>query len=191
MVSLRRVISCALTASRRTASRGGRLVRNLLYEAEADDGKVRIIPRTIGSVIWHRPIEPQTLPSGSSKDDMKTYKALVAGGLGVIGRQLTQHLRSIPGWDVISLSRRTPEDATPDAHISVNLLDPSEVTAKLSTLEDITHVFHAAYQEQTTAQALIDVNLGMLRNLIAAVRTTRPSSLVSSFMRARSITAPI
>ncbi|QSN64504.1 SDR family oxidoreductase [Caballeronia sp. M1242] len=100
---------------------------------------------------------------------MKRYKALVAGGVGVIGRQLVDHLASLPDWDVIGLSRRTPDQAQPGEHIAVDLLDPEDVRAKLGGLSDVTHIFHAAYQEKPTPQALIDVNLGMLRNLVSVV----------------------
>ncbi|WP_244817530.1 SDR family oxidoreductase [Caballeronia sp. Lep1P3] len=106
---------------------------------------------------------------------MKQYKALVAGGVGVIGRQLVDHLASLPRWDVIGLSRRTPDDAKPGAHIAVDLLDAEDVRAKLGGLNDITHIFHAAYQEQPTPQALIDVNLGMLRNLVSVVGEHSPA----------------
>lgn len=78
---------------------------------------------------------------------MKRYKALVAGGVGVIGRQLVDHLASLPDWDVIGLSRRTPDQAQPGEHIAVDLLDAEDVRAKLGGLGDVTHIFHAAYQE--------------------------------------------
>lgn len=106
---------------------------------------------------------------------MKQYKALVAGGVGVIGRQLVNHLASRPEWDVIGLSRRTPDDAKPGEHIAVDLLDPDDVRAKLAGLDGITHIFHAAYQEKPTPQALIDANLGMLRNLVSVVAEHSPA----------------
>jgi nucleoside-diphosphate-sugar epimerase len=106
---------------------------------------------------------------------MKTkYKALVAGGAGVIGRQLVEHLAASPDWDVMGLSRRTPETGAAGAHIAVDLLDPADARAKLGGLADVTHIFHAAYQERPTAQALIDTNLGMLRNLVEVVQDTSP-----------------
>ncbi|WP_244851703.1 SDR family oxidoreductase [Caballeronia sp. SL2Y3] len=106
---------------------------------------------------------------------MKRYKALVAGGVGVIGRQLVDHLASLPDWDVIGLSRRTPDQAQPGEHIAVDLLDAEDVRAKLGGLGDVTHIFHAAYQEKPTPQALIDVNLGMLRNLVSVLSDSSPA----------------
>ena len=104
---------------------------------------------------------------------MKTkYKALVAGGAGVIGRQLVEHLATLPDWEVIGLSRRAPEAGAAGTHIPVDLLDPADVRAKLGDLGDVTHIFHAAYQEKPTPQALIDTNLGMLRNLVDIIQDT-------------------
>lgn len=107
----------------------------------------------------------------------KRYKALVAGGLGVIGRQLVTHLAALPDWEPIGLSRRAPDaDAGASAqYIAVDLLDPGDVRAKLGELRDVTHIFHAAYQEQPTPHALTDVNLGMLRNLVEVVSDASPA----------------
>jgi nucleoside-diphosphate-sugar epimerase len=103
------------------------------------------------------------------------YKALVAGGLGVIGLQLVEHLAVLPDWEVIGLSRRAPAAEAAAPYIAVNLLDPADVQAKLAGLTDVTHIFHAAYQEKPTPQALIDANLGMLRNLVDAVQAASPA----------------
>ena len=74
------------------------------------------------------------------------YKALVAGGLGVIGRQLVTHLAALPDWEPIGLSRRAPGANPPARYLAVDLLDPDDVRAKLGELRDVTHIFHAAYQ---------------------------------------------
>ncbi|PXW24737.1 SDR family oxidoreductase [Paraburkholderia caballeronis] len=102
-------------------------------------------------------------------------KALVAGGLGVIGRQLVTHLAALPDWEPIGLSRRAPEPGANAQYIAVDLLDPDDVRAKLGDLHDVTHIFHAAYQEQPSPQALIDVNLRMLRNLVEVVADASPA----------------
>lgn len=99
------------------------------------------------------------------------YKALVAGGLGVIGLRLVEYLGTLPDWEVVGLSRRLPMTGTRARYIAVDLLDDANVRAKLGGLEDVTHIFHAAYQDSATAQGLIDVNLAMLRNLVGLVST--------------------
>jgi len=101
-------------------------------------------------------------------------KALVAGGLGVIGRNLVEHLAGLDDWEVIGLSRRSPADDATARYISVNLLDAGDSHAKLGALDDVTHIFHATYQEHASAQALIDANLGMLRNLVETVSAASP-----------------
>lgn len=105
---------------------------------------------------------------------MADKKALVAGGFGTIGRTLVEHLAAAPDWDVIGLSRRAPGNDAAARYIAVDLLDPSDVKAKLSHLTDVTHIFHAAYQEKATPQALIDANLGMLKNLVQRIQVTSP-----------------
>jgi nucleoside-diphosphate-sugar epimerase len=102
------------------------------------------------------------------------YKALVAGGLGVIGLQLVEHLAASPDWEVIGLSRRAPGAGVSAPYIAVDLLDPADVQAKLGSLADVTHIFHAAYQEKSAQQALIDTNLGMLQNLVSVVQAASP-----------------
>ena len=48
--------------------------------------------------------------------------ALIAGALGVVGRALVEHLENDPKWDVIGLSRRSPDFETSAKFISVDLL---------------------------------------------------------------------
>lgn len=101
-------------------------------------------------------------------------KALVAGGLGVIGRNLVEHLATLDDWETIGLSRRPPPGDAAARYISVDLLDARDIRARLGALDDVTHIFHAAYQKHATPQALIDANLGMLRNLVETVSAASP-----------------
>ena len=102
-------------------------------------------------------------------------KALVAGGLGVIGRNLVEYLAAREDWEVIGLSRRAPPAGTPGRYLQVDLLDADDTAARLGALDDVTHVFHAAYQEHDSPQALVDANLGMLRNLVETVSAASPA----------------
>lgn len=103
------------------------------------------------------------------------YKALVAGGLGVIGLPLVEHLASLPDWEVIGLSRRKPHDGITATYVEVDLLDRTDVQEKLGGIHDVTHIFHAAYQEKDTPIALVEANLGMLRNLVETVQVSSPA----------------
>jgi nucleoside-diphosphate-sugar epimerase len=53
-------------------------------------------------------------------------KALVTGATGVVGGNLVLYLSGLDDWDVIGLSRRTPDTAGTIQHISVDLLDGSD-----------------------------------------------------------------
>lgn len=104
-----------------------------------------------------------------------SHHALVAGGLGVIGRNLVEHLSSRPGWRVTALSRRAPDFETSARFLSVDLADRDATRAGLSSLTDVTHVFFAAYQEQRDAHAQVEVNLALLSNLVDAIDATSPA----------------
>ena len=113
-------------------------------------------------------------------------QALVAGGLGVIGHSLVEHLARQDDWEVIGLSRRAAPSDAAGQYRSVDLLDPADIRARLGDLSGVTHIFHGAYQEQDTPQGLIDVNLAMLRNLVDGVaRTSRSLERVVLYQGAK------
>jgi nucleoside-diphosphate-sugar epimerase len=96
-------------------------------------------------------------------------KALVAGALGVTGRALVNHLVALGDWEVIGLSRRTPEFETPARYIPIDLLNRSDVEACIQQLGRVTHVFFAALQSRDSLFAEIEPNLLMLRHVVEAV----------------------
>jgi len=98
------------------------------------------------------------------------YRALVAGASGVVGRNLAAHLARSGDWEVIGLARRPPAAACPFASIAVDLTDAGDCMRKLGGLTATTHILYAArYDHQATAPEPIDINTGMLRNLVEAV----------------------
>src|SRR5262245_37213816 len=94
-----------------------------------------------------------------------TKKALVIGGLGVIGRRLVEHLSTLPDWEIVAVSRRKPDFDSRAAFISVDLLDPAQTAANLGRLADITHVFYAALDGGIKAEN-VERNLALLVNPI-------------------------
>jgi len=94
--------------------------------------------------------------------------ALVAGGLGVIGRALVEHFAARDGWEVIGLSRRAPDFDTSARYEQVDLQDAAATTAALARFGRVTHVFYAAYQEHKDPLTSTSVNLGMLQTLTRA-----------------------
>jgi nucleoside-diphosphate-sugar epimerase len=96
--------------------------------------------------------------------------ALVAGGAGVIGRNLVNYLAGQAGWEVIGLSRNKPELGKKVRWSQIDLLDQSEVAAKIGDLSEVSHVFFAAYQPRPTYAEEVKPNLEMLRNLLAPLQ---------------------
>jgi nucleoside-diphosphate-sugar epimerase len=101
-------------------------------------------------------------------------KGLVAGALGVTGRALVNHLVSLGDWEVIGLSRRSPEFQTSAKFIPVDLLDRPQVESRLSGIADVTHVFYAALQPAGTFAEEVAPNLAMLVNTVETVERVSP-----------------
>src|SRR4026208_1317992 len=88
---------------------------------------------------------------------MARKKALIAGATGVVGRNLLRHLLGTGEWDIVALSRRTPDVEGAYTHIAVDLLNAAECKAKLGHLSDVTHIFFAALAaNRELAQAASD-----------------------------------
>lgn len=99
---------------------------------------------------------------------MAERKALVVGGLGMIGRNIIRAMEDEGGWDIIALSRRSPDFQTTAEFISVDLLNRAEAEAKLSGLTDITHIFYAALTGSIEAENVVD-NLALVENSVGVV----------------------
>ncbi|WP_414944625.1 SDR family oxidoreductase [Amycolatopsis sp. cmx-11-32] len=104
--------------------------------------------------------------------------ALVAGANGVIGKNLIEHLETQSDWRVIGLSRRGGP-----GQIAVDLLDAEGTLAKLGDLDDVTHVFYAAYVDKPTWAELVPPNLAMLTNLVDAIERAAPGLRHISLMQ--------
>ena len=106
-------------------------------------------------------------------------QAVVVGALGVIGRYVVERLLGQGDWSVIGLSRRTAEAAPRYRHIAVDLLDETDVAAKLAGLTEVTHAFYAAFQPAAGAAAgyasNIAPNRDMLVNAVTAIDRASPS----------------
>jgi nucleoside-diphosphate-sugar epimerase len=105
----------------------------------------------------------------------KPNRAVVVGALGVIGRNLVTYLADDPDWEVIGLSRRSPDFETGARFISVDLLDRADAEAKLSGLDDVTHVFYAAFQARPTWAEHNQPNLAMLVNAVEPISAASPA----------------
>ena len=96
-----------------------------------------------------------------------TNQALVVGSSGIVGTAVSRLLAG-EGWAVAGLARRPNEEAgvTP---ISADLLDPSSLSAKLSSVSP-THIFLTTWARQASEAENIRVNAQMIRNVLEAVR---------------------
>ncbi|MCA0757935.1 SDR family oxidoreductase [Paenibacillus sp. N4] len=95
--------------------------------------------------------------------------ALVVGANGVIGRNLINHLLTLPDWNVIGVSRRGGEDTRGLKYVAVDLLNEKETYEKLGNLSEVTHIFFAAYQDRPTWAELVQPNLAMLVNVVNTI----------------------
>ena len=107
---------------------------------------------------------------------MARKKALITGGLGVIGGNLIDHMANLSDWDIIAVSRRAPdaETAKKAQFISCDLLNREETEARLGKLTDITHLFSCALYggiDATTTQQ----NRAMLVNPVEVVSSASTS----------------
>jgi nucleoside-diphosphate-sugar epimerase len=105
---------------------------------------------------------------------MASKTAVVVGGLGVIGRNLLDHLARDDDWDLVGLSRRAPDFETRARFISLDLLDRAQCQAKLSGLTEATHIFYAAFQARPTWAEHGAPNLAMLANAVEAIEAVAP-----------------
>ena len=102
-------------------------------------------------------------------------RALVAGALGVSGRALVNHLAALEDWEVVGLSRRSPEVESSARYISVDLLNRSEADAVIRSLGDLSHIFYAALYWGSNIFDEVAPNLAMLQHLVEVVESHSPS----------------
>jgi nucleoside-diphosphate-sugar epimerase len=106
--------------------------------------------------------------------------ALVVGASGIVGNNLSRHLRE-QGWQVYGLARRPPMDITGLIPVAADLLDLTSLRTALRTLKP-TAVFISTWMRQKTEAENIRVNSAMVRNVldaISAAGTVRHVALVT------------
>jgi nucleoside-diphosphate-sugar epimerase len=106
---------------------------------------------------------------------MERKNALIPGASGIIGRTLIEYLSSLDDWNIVGLSRHQPESNIRAKFIEVDLLDRADCEQKLGGLNDITHIFYAAYQPRPTLAEEVAPNKTMLENVVKVLETASPS----------------
>jgi nucleoside-diphosphate-sugar epimerase len=102
---------------------------------------------------------------------MAKRKILVAGASGLVGYAAVRHFAKLEGWEVVAVSRRTPDPIEGATFISIDLLDARRCEELFAQMSDVTHVAYAAVNEKPNLlegwleRKQMEVNLAMLRNL--------------------------
>lgn len=111
---------------------------------------------------------------------MSRKKALVAGGLGLVGRAAIEELEALDDWEVVGLSRRKPPGDVRTPFVSVDLLDAAACASSIGQLRDVTHLIYTALYEAPHLGAgwsdpqHAEINLAMLRNLLEVLDEASP-----------------
>ena len=107
-------------------------------------------------------------PSTSShiRDNSKR-SALVVGASGITGSAIVDQLAEA-GWDVVALARRAGRSIPGVRWITADLRSADDLTRVLAA-ESPRQVFFTAWSRQETEELNIEVNAGMVRDLLAAL----------------------
>jgi nucleoside-diphosphate-sugar epimerase len=93
-----------------------------------------------------------------------THSALVVGASGIVGNNLSRHLRE-QGWNVHGLARRPASDIDGVVPVAADLLDVASLRTALANVRP-SHVFISTWLRQKTEKENIAVNSAMVRNLL-------------------------
>ena len=115
--------------------------------------------------------------------DQSKETALVVGGNGIIGRNLTQYLELTGNWNIIVTSQSSVAFKTSATSVRLNLMDENAVQKEAELLKNVTHVFFAAYVERKTLAEQTADNLKLLQNLIIGLEAVAPKLKHVSFIQ--------
>ena len=87
---------------------------------------------------------------------------------------MIQELERQGDWEIIGISRRSPDFETSSNYLSVDLLDPGACKRQLGELKDITHLFYCAFQPRPTWTEHTGPNLAMLVNSVETIHKASP-----------------
>jgi nucleoside-diphosphate-sugar epimerase len=96
-------------------------------------------------------------------------KVLIIGASGLVGMAAIKHFVSMPGWEVVGVSRRRP-NVDGFQFISVDLFDVQDCQNVFRSMTEVTHVVYAALHEVPGLlpgwldEEVIEKNAAMLRN---------------------------
>lgn len=108
--------------------------------------------------------------------------ALVVGVTGIVGNSLAEilPLHDTPGgpWKVYGVARRTRPSWNADHpvhYIQCDISDQNDAESKLSSLNDVTHIFYVSWTSRPTEAQNCQINGAMLRNVLRALIPKAPN----------------
>jgi nucleoside-diphosphate-sugar epimerase len=99
---------------------------------------------------------------------VKKNVALIAGVGGMCGGNMARFLHDTGEWEVVGVSRSSPELGDWVRHISADLLDPQQTKERLVNISDVTHIFYTALLTGKSYEEENDLNTRLLRNFLDA-----------------------
>lgn len=93
-------------------------------------------------------------------------KAIVAGALGIVGRNIAEYLHARGGWEVIGVARGKPKQPVNWRLEHADLTDQAGCRRLIASEPGITHLFYAARAPIPDASAEAAANLRMLESLL-------------------------
>lgn len=102
-------------------------------------------------------------------------KIMIVGALGAVGRSALEHFESLPEWEIVGVSRRTPDFETRAEWVSVDLRDNADCATKFSQIAGVTHIAYAAVYEKADVtrgwaeKDHVEINLQMLQNVVVNI----------------------
>ncbi len=102
---------------------------------------------------------------------MKSRTALIVGGNGIIGRNLTLFLANNENWDVIVTSKSKLKYTTNAKFVALDLSNPDAVNEQKENLKHVSIVFYAAYTERSDPYEQVTANQALLENLIRGLES--------------------
>ncbi|QGY42489.1 NAD-dependent epimerase/dehydratase family protein [Maribellus comscasis] len=97
---------------------------------------------------------------------MNKKVALIAGGNGIVGRNLSRYLSGSDDWEVIVTSKTPLKYDTKAQYVSLDLSDSEAVKKQKELLKNVSHVFFAAYTERQNPYEQVEANQALIENLI-------------------------
>lgn len=109
--------------------------------------------------------------------------ALIVGGNGIVGRNLTSYLESSDLWHVIVTSHSPLNYKSNATFVQLDLTDTNAIDKQKEILKNVTHVFYGAYIERESLAMQTQLNFQLLENLIIGIEKVAPNFKYISFIQ--------